>query len=381
MAGIYLHIPFCKQRCSYCDFHFSTSFESYRAQLIEAILFELVVRKKELKEEIQTIYFGGGTPSILSKLELAQILKTIKENFLLHQNLEITLEANPDDIDDENLILWKSQGINRLSIGLQSFKETDLLWMNRSHIVAQGLESVRKAKSHGFNNISVDLMYGLPNLSLEEWEQHLNQVVALNISHISTYCLTVEPKTALFVKVEKQKIRVGNEEMQSKQFELMIDFLSKNGFEQYDISNFAKEGKYSQHNSNYWKGVPFIGIGPSAHSFNGTQRRWNVANNTAYYKNVAINKSWFTKETLSKVDIWNELLLTGLRTKWGVSKEKISALGGFSEREKKILSRYETEELLKETDNAYLLSSRGLLFADAIAENLFRLNESKSVFL
>lgn len=381
MAGIYVHIPFCKKRCTYCDFHFSTSFESYRKELIQAISCELILRKNEISDKIQTIYFGGGTPSILSKSELILILKTIKENFLLSDNIEVTLEANPDDINDENLILWKSQGVNRLSIGLQSFKESDLLWMNRSHLLEQAIASVKNAQHHGFKNISVDLMYGLPNLSLEEWEQHLKNVVDLSISHISAYCLTVEPKTALFQEVKKKRLITASDAEQSLQFELLIDVLSKNGFEQYEVSNFAKEENYARHNSNYWKGIPFIGVGPSAHSYNSNQRRWNVANNSLYYKNVSKNNTWFTKEQLSEVDQWNELILTGFRTKWGVSKEKIKGFGGFSEAEKKILSNYANENMLLEIDSAYLLSKKGLLFADAIAEKLFRLNQSKSLLL
>ena len=381
MAGIYTHIPFCKQRCTYCDFHFSTSFEVYREAVIKAIAQELILRKNEISEKIQTIYFGGGTPSLLLKSEIELIINTVKDNFILGQNVEITLEANPEDISVENLILWNEQGINRLSIGLQSFKESDLTWMNRSHNVAEGIKSVKLAQSYGFKNISVDIMYGLPNLSSKEWNSHLQSVLALNVSHISAYCLTIEPKTALFQEVKKKKILPANDEVQSTQFEEMIEFLAINGYEQYEISNFARDEQYSKHNSNYWKGVPFLGIGPSAHSFDGIHRRWNISNNTKYYKNVGLNDSWYEEELLSKEDQWNELFLTGLRTKWGVSKEKISLLGGFSEEEKKCINNYILGGEILETSTVFLLTKKGLLFADAIAENLFRLNESKSLLL
>ena len=381
MAGIYIHIPFCKQRCTYCDFHFSTSFGVYREAVIKAISQELILRKSEISEKIHTIYFGGGTPSLLYKSELELILNTVKDNFILGQNVEITLEANPEDISVENLILWKEQGINRLSIGLQSFKESDLTWMNRSHNVDEGIKSVKLAQSYGFKNISVDIMYGLPNLSSKEWNSHLQSVLALNVSHISAYCLTIEPKTALFQEVKKKKILPANDEVQSIQFEEMIEFLAINGYEQYEISNFARDEQYSKHNSNYWKGVPFLGIGPSAHSFNGTHRRWNISNNTKYYKTIWAGQTWYSEELLSKEDQWNELFLTGLRTKWGVSKEKIVALGGFLKKEQKIIENYHLEELLVETKTAFCLSKKGLLFADAITENLFRLNESNSLLL
>ncbi|NBW59693.1 MAG: hypothetical protein EBR41_03885, partial [Crocinitomicaceae bacterium] len=256
----------------------------------------------------------------------------------------------------ENLILWKEQGINRLSIGLQSFKESDLTWMNRSHNVAEGIKSVKLAQSFGFKNISVDIMYGLPNLSSKEWKEHLQSVLALNVTHISAYCLTIEPKTALFQEVKKKKILPVNDEVQSRQFEEMIEFLAINGYEQYEISNFARDEQYSKHNSNYWKGVPFLGIGPSAHSFDGTYRRWNISNNTKYYKNVGLNDSWYEEELLSIEDQWNELFLTGLRTKWGVSKEKISLLGGFSEEEEKCINNYILGGEILETSTVFLLT-------------------------
>ena len=374
MAGIYLHVPFCKQRCTYCDFHFSTRFEGYRAELIEAIKREIQLRKDELSEEIQTIYFGGGTPSLLMEKELSEILETIFSNYSVHANTEITLEANPEDIHLETLQFWKKNGINRLSIGVQSFRETDIAWMNRGHHPNESLAAVRLAQELGFENITVDLIYGLPELSLAEWKSHLEQVVDLNIQHISAYCLTVEPKTALNHQVKIGKIKTPDEEQQSQQFEYMLSFLESKGFEQYEISNFARNQNYSQHNSSYWKGVKYIGIGPSAHSFNGKARRWNIANNTVYYKNVGKNDEWFDTEILSPNDRWNELFLTGLRTKWGVSKIQLLALGGFTSNEENALEQFKHDLLVTETEKAILLTPKGKLQADGIAQAFFRVD-------
>jgi oxygen-independent coproporphyrinogen-3 oxidase len=281
MAGIYVHIPFCKKRCSYCDFHFSTTFSSYREKLIAAICSELIIRKSELHDAlVETVYFGGGTPSLLTKEELAAIMSTIREHFKLVDSPEMTFEVNPDDATTENLADWKALGINRLSIGLQSFQETDLTWMNRSHSTQQGQTAVRLAQATGFDNISIDLIYGLPELSNDQWVSHLNQALSLNVQHISSYCLTIEPKTALNDFVAKGKLTRPTEDQQSEQFELLVRTLDLAGFEQYEISNFAKDQKYAKHNSAYWNFSPYLGVGPSAHSFNGHQRRWNVANNT-----------------------------------------------------------------------------------------------------
>ena len=374
MAGIYLHIPFCKQRCTYCDFHFSTSFQSYRKDLIVALCKEIVLRKGELQQEIQTIYFGGGTPSLLENDELELILKTIYSNFKVSETIEITLEANPEDIDSEKLHFWKTQGVNRLSIGLQSFKESDITWMNRAHLASDGEKAVRLAQEVGFENITVDLIYGLPQLTISEWKNHLERVVNLGIPHISAYCLTVEPKTALHHQVKHRQLITANEDEQSEQFETMVSYLKSQGFEQYEISNFAKNELYSKHNSSYWQGVHYLGIGPSAHSFNGMERRWNIANNSVYYKNVGENESWFTVEKLTNNEQWNELFLTGLRTKWGVSKETLATIGSFTISEEKLLKKFIEANDINETETHYTLSENGKLRADGIASSFFRVN-------
>ena len=375
MAGIYVHIPFCKKRCSYCDFHFSTTFSSYRDKLIAAICLELEIRKTELTGiPVETIYFGGGTPSLLSKKELAAIMSAIRAHFEVSVNPEITFEVNPDDATTENLRDWKAIGINRLSIGLQSFQETDLAWMNRSHSTQQGETAVRLAQGLGFDNISIDLIYGLPELSNEQWLSHLNRALSLNVQHISSYCLTIEPKTALNDFVAKGKLSRPTEDQQSEQFDLLVQTLGQSGFEHYEISNFAKDQKYAKHNSSYWNFTPYVGVGPSAHSFNGQQRRWNVANNTKYYQEVGKNDAWFEVETLSASEKWNEYFLTGLRTKWGILKRSIRDLGGFNTTELNQLETYLRTDLMMENKENYVLTEKGKLQADGIAASFFRLD-------
>ncbi len=373
MAGIYIHIPFCRKRCSYCDFHFSTTFSNYRGDLIAAINREIELRKIEINESIETIYFGGGTPSLMIKEELSSILDTIRSCFKFNDKVEITLEVNPEDVNLETTTYWKNLGVNRISIGLQSFKESDLKWMNRAHDLEQGLKSVELLKKQGFKNISVDLIYGLPGLTLLEWERHLEQVISLNIQHISAYCLTVEKQTALNHFVKTGKLKIPNENTQSEQFNLMLRILTQNGFLQYEISNFAKSEFESKHNSSYWQNKPYLGVGPSAHSFDGKTRRWNVSNNTNYYKNVGKNDSWFETEILTKNDQWNELFLTGLRTIWGVSKTKINEIGTLSDSEQKNIDLLIEVGELNETEIALVLTEKGRLKADGIAASFFRI--------
>lgn len=375
MAGIYVHIPFCKKRCSYCDFHFSTTFSKYRQDLISAICLELVLRKDELKSEfIETIYFGGGTPSLLTKDELASIMSTIREHYQLADTPEITFEVNPEDAHEANLLTWKKLGINRLSIGLQSFQESDLSWMNRSHTLEQGTDAVRLAQKLGFTNLSIDLIYGLPGLSNEQWMEHLNRAMSLNVQHISSYCLTIEPKTALNDFVAKGKLIRPTEDQQSEQFELLVSTLAHAGFEQYEISNFAKDQKYAKHNSAYWNFSPYLGVGPSAHSFNGQQRRWNVANNTNYYQHVGKNQDWFEVEKLTESEKWNEYFLTGLRTKWGILKKNIQKMGGMNSSELPLMDTYLKNEWILEADASFVLTEKGKLQADGIASSFFRVD-------
>ena len=375
MAGIYVHIPFCKKRCSYCDFHFSTTFSKYRQDLISAICLELVLRKDELKSEfIETIYFGGGTPSLLTKEELASIMSTILEHYQLTDTPEITFEVNPEDAHEANLLTWKKLGINRLSIGLQSFQESDLSWMNRSHTLEQGTDAVRLAQKLGFTNLSIDLIYGLPGLSNEQWMEHLNRAMSLNVQHISSYCLTIEPKTALNDFVAKGKLIRPTEDQQSEQFELLVSTLAHAGFEQYEISNFAKDQKYAKHNSAYWNFSPYLGVGPSAHSFDGQQRRWNVANNTNYYQRVGKNQDWFEVEKLTESEKWNEYFLTGLRTKWGILKKNIQKMGGMNSSELPLMDTYLKNEWILEADASFVLTEKGKLQADGIASSFFRVD-------
>lgn len=375
MAGIYVHIPFCKKRCSYCDFHFSTTFSKYRQDLISAICLELVLRKDELKAEfIETIYFGGGTPSLLTKEELASIMSTIREHYQLTDTQEITFEVNPEDAHEANLLAWNKLGINRLSIGLQSFQESDLSWMNRSHTLEQGTDAVRLAQKLGFTNLSIDLIYGLPGLSNEQWMEHLNRAMSLNVQHISSYCLTIEPKTALNDFVAKGKLIRPTEDQQSEQFELLVSTLAHAGFEQYEISNFAKDQKYAKHNSAYWNFSPYLGVGPSAHSFNGQQRRWNVANNTKYYQHVGKNQDWFELENLTESEKWNEYFLTGLRTKWGILKNNIQEMGGLNSSELTLMDTYLKNDWILEANDYFVLTERGKLQADGIASSFFRLD-------
>jgi len=372
VAGIYLHIPFCKQRCTYCDFHFSTNFEKYRNDLILSMCKELVLRNKEVSEEVDTIYFGGGTPSLLQKNEFTLLLDTVFTNFTVNPHAEITIEVNPDDCSETKLKDWIDLGINRLSIGLQSFKEGDLNWMNRSHNSRQGIDAVKNARRAGFKNISIDLMYGLPNLSKEEWLINLKSAVALKPTHISAYCLTIEPKTAVHSWVLNEKSIPLNEDYQNEQFLDMIEFLSEVGYEQYEISNFAKGSVYAKHNTAYWEGKPYLGVGPSAHSYDKKSRRWNISNNALYVKNVGINECWYENEHLNFNDKWNELFLTGLRTKWGVNKAKINSLGGLNSGELKLIENYTKNGSLIENNTALILTQQGKLYADGIASSFFR---------
>lgn len=372
MSGIYLHIPFCKQKCSYCDFHFSTTFSTYREKMIDSLCFEINLRKDYLGgKDLQSIYFGGGTPSLLTKEELKNIFSTIYKNFNLLPGAEITLEANPDDISSEQLKIWKDIGINRLSIGIQSFKQDDLDWMNRAHKVEDALTSVELAKKTGFDNITIDLIYGLPNLRNDEWKDHLEKAIALNVDHISAYCLTIEERTALHSMVKSGKIVPAGEDQQSDHFKILFETLTSNGFEQYEISNFARNKQYAVHNTSYWLGKKYLGIGPSAHSFNGTERRWNVSNNTAYIKSVGQNEIWFEREELSPKDRWNELILTGLRTKFGVDMNVLKQIANPSIDFYAKIEDFQANGLMSNQEERLVLTLNGRLQADYISSELF----------
>jgi oxygen-independent coproporphyrinogen-3 oxidase len=328
MAGIYIHIPFCKQACYYCDFHFSTSFKK-KDELIQALIKELELRKEELENQIiETIYFGGGTPSLLTNNELKLILDSVYKYYNVSENPEITLEVNPDDLisvqAQSRTVFeeYKSIGINRLSIGVQSFSEDDLQSMNRAHSSNEAKECLSVATQH-FDNITIDLIYGIPNMSLNKWNKNLEIAFSFGVNHISSYALTVESKTALDTFIKKGTYPPIDENLALQHFNCLVLETEKQGFVHYEISNFGKPNYFSKHNTSYWQGKTYIGIGPSAHSFNKTQRSWNISNNTKYIQSIENNILPNTVENLSKQNQFNEYIMTGLRTIWGVSFEKI----------------------------------------------------------
>lgn len=381
MSGIYIHIPFCKQACFYCDFHFSTSLKKKDA-LLEALARELELRKDELQNTaIETIYFGGGTPSLLSITELQFLISKIDANYKLIETPEITLEANPDDLvsvkKESKTIFedYKSIGINRLSIGVQSFFETDLKLMNRAHNANQAKACLKEATQH-FDNVSIDLIYGIPNASNTSWIENIEIALSYNIRHISSYALTVEPKTALESFIKKGLIKNVDDAVAQQQFYILIDKLESAGFIHYELSNFGKSGYFSKNNSAYWQGKPYLGIGPSAHSFNGEQRSWNVRNNSTYIKSIQQNILPIESETLSTTDKYNEYIMTGLRTIWGVSIERVAK--NFGGNYKKYLleqsEKYILQQLLYIDDGKLKTTKKGKFLSDGIASNLFKIN-------
>ncbi len=376
MAGIYIHVPFCRQACHYCDFHFSTN-TKLKAQLVDAIVKEIAQRHEYLPtKSISTIYFGGGTPSLLSKDEISKILDAIHSHFDVDRETEITLEANPDDITPDVLREWNSLGINRLSIGIQSFLDEQLKWMNRAHNAEEALRSVKSAQEAGINNITIDLIYGLPGLTMTEWEDELARVVDMEVPHVSAYCLTVESGTALGHWVAKGKEKPIDEEAANAQFLIMVDVFSRSGLEQYEVSNFGKVGFYSRHNTSYWKGVPYLGLGPSAHSFDGRNRGWNLANNPAFIKAIDAGETPFTPEKLSTTDRLNEYIMTGLRTKWGIDFQVIQERFDFDfeGQYRDVIDTIVEKGWASLTDGNLVLTRKGLFRADGIASDFFILN-------
>ena len=328
MAGIYIHIPFCKQACYYCDFHFSTSLKK-KEELVFCLVKELELRKEELSDEvIETIYFGGGTPSLLSSEEIKSILDSVYTNYSVINNPEITLEANPDDLSEERILELAKSPVNRLSIGIQSFFEEDLQLMNRAHNAEEAKNCLSIATRH-FDNITIDLIYGVPNMTNERWKENLQIAFDFGIHHISSYALTVEPKTALESFINNGKIPSPDETVAKEHFDILVEETAKKGFIHYEISNFGRPNYFSKHNTSYWLGKKYLGIGPSAHSFNTTHRSWNVANNSIYIKAIKEGKLPLETEKLSKEDRFNEYLMTGLRTIWGVSLNEVEKEFGF----------------------------------------------------
>ena len=397
MSGIYIHIPFCKQACHYCDFHFSTSMKK-KDEMVMALAKEIRMRKSEFKDEIiETIYLGGGTPSVLTTTLIQFLIDAVYENYSVSENPEITLEANPDDLSKERIIELSNSPINRLSIGVQSFFEDDLAMMNRAHNSVEARKCLKEATKY-FDNISLDLIYGIPDpsqngeqakqMSNEKWKQNIETALSFGVPHISSYALTVEPKTALSKLIQTGKIAKPNDDLAQEHFTILVETLEANGFIHYELSNFGKENYFSKNNSAYWLGKKYIGIGPSAHSYDGISRSWNVSNNTIYLKSLEENKLPNETEILSKTDRYNEYIMTGLRTIWGVSLDRILAEFGseyldylYIQAEKHIKSN--VIEIVTSSDFAFgrnriekilRTTKKGKFLTDGIASDLFFIN-------
>ncbi len=375
MAGIYIHIPFCKQACYYCDFHFSTTLKK-KEEMVEMLAKEIRMRKHEIDQPIETIYFGGGTPSLLSDTQIVYLIDVISSCFNVVEDVEITLEANPDDLDCLRIESLAKTPVNRLSIGVQSFYEEDLKMMNRSHSSTQALESLKTARQY-FQNISVDLIYGIPDMSMQRWESNIQKLLDLEIVHISCYALTVEPKTALSALIKKGKLPSPDEGVAQEHFLRLVELLEANGFIHYELSNFGKKEYFSKNNSAYWLGKKYLGIGPSAHSFDGNNRSWNIANNSKYIQAIHQNQLPCEVEYLSKYDRYNEYIMTGLRTIWGVSTTKIKELYGqdFYEYLLQNMQPYIEKGQLEYQNNVLKTTLKGKFFCDGIASDLFRIED------
>jgi len=371
MAGIYIHIPFCKQACYYCDFHFSTSLKR-KDEMLKGIHKELSLRKPEITEEIETIYFGGGTPSLLSTEEINFILDLIKENYNVAVHPEITLEANPDDLTKDKIEALADSDVNRLSIGVQSFFDEDLKYMNRAHNASEAKLSLDRAIGH-FDNISIDLIYGIPGLTEERWMKNLQHTIDLGIGHISSYALTVEAKTALDHFIKSGKYQPLDDVLAQRHFKILQDTAHANKYAQYEVSNFGKEGFYSRHNTSYWKGISYLGVGPSAHSYDGIYRSWNIANNANYMASIQKGVLPSEKELLGPEDRINESIMTGLRTIWGVSLDAIEKNFGEIHKHKIMYNaaKYLEQGTLKLEKGQLFLRPESYFLADGISADLF----------
>lgn len=387
MSGIYIHIPFCKQACHYCDFHFSTSMKK-KDEMVLALVKEIQMRKNEFENDtIETIYFGGGTPSTLQIADCTLLISEVYKNYKVTENPEITLEANPDDLSKDRILELSKSPINRLSIGIQSFFEEDLKMMNRAHNSAEAKNCLAEATKY-FNNISLDLIYGIPGMSNEKWKQNIETALSFGIPHISSYALTVEPKTALNKLIQTGKIAKPNDDLAQEHFMILVETLEKNGFIHYELSNFGKENYFSKNNSAYWLGKKYLGIGPSAHSYDGISRSWNVSNNAIYLKSLEENKLPNEIEILSKADRYNENIMTGLRTFWGVSLDRIEKEFGndYLEYLNKQIEKHIKNNLLEivTSSDSYFgrnciekilrTTKKGKFLTDGIASDLFLVN-------
>lgn len=372
MAGIYIHIPFCRKACRYCDFHFTVSL-SQKKVMINAIAKEILLRSEYTgKDQIKTVYFGGGTPSVLEQDELQLLMDAIRR-LNLSEDAEVSFEANPDDLKEEYLQMLANSGINRLSIGIQSFFGDDLVLMRRSHNVKQAYESIERACMMGFGNINIDLIYGIPGMDLKRWEKNIRIATEFNIPHLSAYHLTYEPGTVFDHWRKKGRLIPVYEEDSIEQFHLLRKIAGDFSYQHYEISNFAREGYISQHNVNYWKQVPYIGVGPSAHSYNGYSRRWNIASNKKYIENLMNDKVYYEEETLNEDNLYNEYIMTSLRTIWGINKDFIlekfgqKRSGYFQEKVRQYIENKTIEKKL----NDYSLTEKGMILADDIISALF----------
>jgi oxygen-independent coproporphyrinogen-3 oxidase len=372
MSGIYIHIPFCRKACYYCNFHFSTQTQ-HLDSFVEALVKEIAIQKNYLTTPIETLYFGGGTPSLLSEAQIELIVNSVHTHFTIADNVEFTLEANPDDISLTKTSAWSNLGINRLSIGIQSFQASALAWMNRAHSTKQSHEAIENAKAAGIHNISTDLIYGTPHLSDEELLKDIEILNNYAIPHISCYALTVEEKTALHNMIQKQKIENVDTEKQARHFGMVVEKLNALHFEHYEISNFAKPGHRSKHNSNYWKGIPYLGLGPSAHSFNTGSRQWNIANNHLYIQSISQGKVPFEVETLDMASRYNEYMMISLRLLEGVQMTAIQQQFGdaFVAHTNAVLLQFILNGKIEKTEAGFTIAKHARFLADGIASDFF----------
>lgn len=374
MSSIYIHIPFCKQACHYCDFHFSTSLKK-KDELVNALKTELSLRKVELTNTVECIYFGGGTPSLLSAEELNSLIETVYTNYNVSETPEITLEANPDDLTKDKITELGKSKINRLSIGIQSFFEDDLKLMNRAHNAKEALQCIEFSKTE-FDNISIDLIYGIPGMTTQKWKENLNIALQLDIPHISSYALTVEPNTALKRFIEKGVMPPVDDDLAKQHFDILVETLQQAGYSNYEFSNFGKQGYHSKNNTAYWTGKSYLGIGPSAHSYNGKQRSWNINNNPKYIKSIQQGIIPNEVETLSVTDRYNEYVMTGLRTIWGISLSKIEKEFGLNFKTYVLqqAKNFIEDHLLFLDGDTIVVTKKGKFLSDGIASELFMLN-------
>ncbi|HXB39536.1 MAG TPA: radical SAM family heme chaperone HemW [Bacteroidia bacterium] len=371
MSGLYIHIPFCRKACTYCDFHFSTNLEK-QEQLVNAICKEIKERKNYLADKkLNSIYFGGGTPSILNVAEVKKILDSVYDYFEVDKSAEVTFELNPEDAEPKYLSEIRKTGVNRLSVGLQSFNNEELQWMNRVHTAQQSVDCIKIAKESGFENISIDLIYGSRFQNGKSWKSTLQKVFDLNVPHISSYNLTIEGKTKLHDQLQKKAEPEVDTELSSRLFDILMEEMQKHGYEHYEISNFCKPGFMAVHNSSYWKGAHYLGVGPAAHSYNGVSRRFNMKSNSGYLRAIEAGKNYWEEEILTEADKYNEYVLTRLRTNWGCDTDEIAELFGHKYKEYFIRNLHQYETYISRNKNKITLNKKGKHFADGIASDLF----------